>query len=278
MSSRRRGDARFDHGAQYFTARSGELARVIEDLAARGAVAPFEKERAPSGEARWVGTPSMRAVPQALSSGLDVRLEVRVTKLQWEAQAWRIDVEGGARLAASRLVVAIPAPQARDLLAASALPIPEPLARVEVAPCWALMAEVEAERAALPWTVRDAAPFSWICRQNDAETRTRWVAHADREFSERYLESSQDEIVERLAPPLLATIGATRVLGAVAHRWRFARTTRPAGVRAIAALDRRLVLAGDYCLGDRVEDAFTSGLAAAELISGLPGEQRTSGA
>ena len=74
-------------------------------------------------------------------------------------------------------------------------------------------------------------------------------------------------MLARLTPPLLEIIGVTRAVSAVAHRWRFARTTKPAGTRAIAELERRLVLAGDYCLGDRVEDAFTSGLAAAMLLS-----------
>jgi renalase len=267
MSTRRRDDATFDHGAQYFSVRSPAFARAIEDLSRRGAAGPFVKERAPSGEARWVGTPTMRALPQAMSLGLDVRLEARVTKLRRVGQEWDIELEGGARLGASAVVVAIPAPQARELLVASDVGVPEPLARVEVAPCWALMVEVEGELVEPPWTVRGAAPFSWICRQNDDGPRRRWVAHADRGFSERFLEDSPEEIVERLTPRLLETIGAARVVSAVAHRWRFARTTVPAGVPAIALLDGRLVLAGDYCLGDRVEDAFTSGLAAASLLT-----------
>jgi hypothetical protein len=267
MSTRRRDDgATFDHGAQYFTIRSPGLARVVEELAARGVVAPFVKERAPNGEARWAGTPTMRAVPQALSLGLEIRLGARVTKLGWDGRTWQVELEGGERLSASRVVVAIPAPQARDLLVASDQPVPERLLAVEVAPCWALMAEVEGS-AEPPWTVRGAAPFSWLCRQNDDGPRQRWVGHADSEFSARHLERSQEEVAAQLVPPLLEIVGAKRLVTAVAHRWRFARTTKPAGSPAIDVLERRLVLAGDYCLGDRVEDAFESGLAAAELLS-----------
>ena len=268
MSTRRREDgATFNHGTQYFTVRSPELARVVEALAARGAVVPFEKERSPTGEIRWSGAPTMRSVPQALSLDLDVRVGARVTKLRRDPTTWQIDIEGGERLAAASLVIAIPAPQARELLVTSAEPVPEALSAVEMAPCWALMVEVDGEPVEHPVTVRDAPPFSWLCRQDASGACARWVAHADRAFSERHLERSQDEIVTLLVPPLLEVLGAKRAVAAVAHRWRFARTTTPAGTPAIAALERHLVLAGDYCLGDRVEDAFTSGLAAADLLA-----------
>lgn len=268
MSTRRReGGATFDHGAQYFTVRSPELARVVEELAERGAVAPFLKERSPTGEIRWSGSPTMRSAPQALSLGLDVRVGARVTKLRRDPSTWHLELEGGERLAAARVVIAIPAPQARELLIRSEEPVPEALSAVEMAPCWALLAEVDGEPAEQPLTVRDAPPFSWLCRQDGSGARARWVAHADRAFSERHLERSQDEIVSLLVPTLLEVVGAKRAVAAVAHRWRFARTTTPAGTPAIAALERRLVIAGDYCLGDRVEDAFTSGLAAAELLA-----------
>jgi predicted NAD/FAD-dependent oxidoreductase len=267
MSTRRRDDATFDHGAQYFTVRSPALRQVVDDLAKVGAVGRFEKELAPSGEPRWAGTPTMRSLPQAMSIGLDVQLGARVTKLWRVGQAWEVELEAGTRLEAARVVVAIPAPQARELLVASAEPVPEALARVEVAPCWALMVEVEGERSERPWTMRDTPPFSWLCRQSDAASRSRWVAHADREFSERFLELSQEEVVEMLSSRVLETIGAARLVSAAAHRWRYARTTEPAGVPAIVLAERRLVLAGDYCLGARVEDAFTSGVMAAALLT-----------
>lgn len=266
MSTRRRDTVTFDHGAQYFTARSPAFSREIEELAERGVVGPFVKERAPTGEARWVGTPTMRALPQAMSQGLDVRLEARVTKLRSVDRGWEVELDGGSRLDASRVVVAIPAPQARELLAASELDVPEALAQVEVAPCWAVMVEVEGG-ADPPWAMRDMPPFSWICRQNGDGPSWRWIAHVNRDFSERHLEDSQDEIVAQLTPSLLQHIGATRMVSATAHRWRFARTTKPAGAPALVAIERSLVLAGDYCLGDRVEHAFTSGLAAAALVS-----------
>jgi renalase len=266
MSTRRYGDVTFDHGAQYFTVRSPEFAALVEDLSRRGVVAPFGKELARSGEMRWVGTPTMRAVPQHLSLGLDVRTAARVTRLERDAEGWSVSLEDGTRLEASSVVLANPAPQARELLAASNEPIPESLLQVEVSPCWALMVEVQGEVGMRTPTLRDTPPFSWVCRQNDDGLQTRWIAHADREFSERYLESTQDEAVELLTPRLLALLGASRTSRASAHRWRFARTTKPAGMAAIPDLDRRLVLAGDYCLGDRVEDAFTSGLAAARAL------------
>jgi len=48
-----------------------------------------------------------------------------------------------------------------------------------------------------------------------------------------------------------------------AHRWRFARVTRPLTDTALCDAERRLLVCGDFCGGGRVEDAFRSGVAAA---------------
>ena len=52
-----------------------------------------------------------------------------------------------------------------------------------------------------------------------------------------------------------------RVTHAAAHRWRYARVTQALGRPFLRSLDGMLYLGGDWCIGARVEAAWTSGTA-----------------
>ena len=81
MATRRRGDLRFDHGAQYFTARDPRFRRLIDQwradkLVARwpGTVAEVRDghiEIKDDSTERWVGVPSMSVICRHLATGLD---------------------------------------------------------------------------------------------------------------------------------------------------------------------------------------------------------------
>jgi len=53
---------------------------------------------------------------------------------------------------------------------------------------------------------------------------------------------------------------------AAVHRWRYALADAPLGVPALWDADAGLGMCGDWCLGARVEDAFTSGRALAAMV------------
>jgi predicted NAD/FAD-dependent oxidoreductase len=56
---------------------------------------------------------------------------------------------------------------------------------------------------------------------------------------------------------------------AMAHRWRHARVRQPLGVDCVLHESGRLVVCGDWCLGDSVEAAWLSGLAAAGRLNAI---------
>jgi len=50
------------------------------------------------------------------------------------------------------------------------------------------------------------------------------------------------------------------------HRWRHGTADPPLAIGAIHDRDARITLCGDWCKGSRIEDAFLSGLEAANAI------------
>jgi renalase len=95
----------------------------------------------------------------------------------------------------------------------------------------------------------------------------RWIVHASPSWSRANLELHGMEARTRLMDALSALsdepMPSPRY--AVAHRWRFARVETPLGKPWMETEDGA-VLAGDWCLGARLEAAFESGRAAADRI------------
>jgi predicted NAD/FAD-dependent oxidoreductase len=263
MATRRAmlGDApvRFDHGAQYFTARGDDFAALLAQMG------PVCAQWADGADAlHLVGVPGMSSLPRAMADGLDLRLEAEVTGLRAGARGW--DVEAGAqRFRARRVVMTVPAPQAARLLG-DAHPLHRPLAAVSMAPCLTLMAAFPAD-CPRPFLSRVSAtePLAWIAQDSSKPGRdgalVTWVAQASADWSRANLELDLEALALRMLPLLADAIGASpdAAVHFAAHRWRYARATDVPGVPFLRSDDRTLYLGGDWCLGARVEAAFCSG-------------------
>ena len=86
--------------------------------------------------------------------------------------------------------------------------------------------------------------------------------------SAQHLEETPETITARMLPMLAQAIGVKPQLAvyAAAHRWRYARTTSPLNTPFLCGEDETLHVGGDWCLGARVEAAWSSGTAIADAI------------
>jgi hypothetical protein len=260
------GEAAFDHGAQYVTAREPGFAAALAALG--DAAARWDVDTA---NPRFVGRPGMSGIVRAMSAGIEVRQRTEVSRLWAEPGGWRIEATG-TQIAAERVVLTVPAPQVGALLE-EGHPLGEAISAVRMAPCLTLMAAF-AHGSPTPFRTRqeEDGPVAWIAQDSSKPGRgraaTAWVAQAGPAWSARYLEEPPHAMVARLLPELCSAIGAdpSSVLHAGAHRWRHARVTAPLGIPFLADASGTLHLAGDWCLGARVEASWLSGSAAAQDI------------
>jgi len=275
LATRRTADGlTFDHGAQYVTAKGVAFAAYLEAAQAAGAAASWRPRGSDEAGGDWiVGAPGMKALAAPLAAGLDIRFETSVREVAPAQGGWRLTSAGEPGDGVyDAVVIAVPAPQAAPL-AAAAPELSAHLARVEIAPCWALMLAFEEARAAPfdVWRGREG-PIAWLARNagkpGRAPTLETWVAHASPDWSAEHLELEKDEAAARLTPLVLERLGdpAAQPALAVAHRWRYALTTQPAGAPYLADASGSLFVAGDWLLGARVEYAYDSGRAAAEAL------------
>lgn len=260
-------DLEFDHGAQYFTVRDQRFAAAVEQwqrdrLVARWTprIVSFDgegwEEVAP-GVDRYVGLPGMAAIAAALAQPLDVRYLSHVDSLEPLTREF------------DRVIVAVPPGQAKAL-AAGTPALAARLAAMAMTPCWAVLAAFDEPVAArFDAAFVSGSALGWIARNQSKPRRDwkvdTWVLHATTTWSAAHLDDEADLVGAFLMEAFedLVRAGLPRAFYATTHRWRYAVADPPLGIGAIHDAESRITLCGDWCAGSRVEDAFLSGLAAA---------------
>lgn len=279
MSTRRlptpAGEAHFDHGAQYFTVRDEGFRRRVDAWIAEGAAAPWPS----AGSQAYVGVPAMNAPVRKMANGQTVHWSALVTQIESFGHGWRLFVERGDVVDVDAAIIAVPAEQASALLASVA---PDLTARAGTAPsepCWTVMLAFSEAVAVARNCWRGDDVIGWAARNNSKPRRSgpeSWVAQASPDWSKRHLEADPDWVAITLKAALsnLLETELPPAIGQASHRWRFARSGAE-GSDAIFDRDRRLGLCGDWLIGPRVEAAWLSGTALAELVGVVGGSDLT---
>ncbi|RZV48582.1 MAG: FAD-binding protein [Acidimicrobiales bacterium] len=281
IASRRAGEARFDHGAQHFSARSAEFAAAVETWAQQGLVREWFRSASITDpkrgvEPRYVGTDGMRRIIERLADGLDVRTSVAIDRL--EAAGGGVGAVAGDDVVANAAVAILtpPVPQTRHLLEASGIRCPDDvrvmLEEVEYSACLAVMAQLDG-----PSGLTDGhqslseGPVAWIAdnHQKGVSASPAVTVHSTPEFAAAHLDADP----ERWAPLLSEAAGLhleSEIIEATTHRWRYAQPLNTFDVGAIGFhASFPVVLAGEVFSGARVEGAYTSGVAAASAALGF---------
>ncbi len=305
MATRSSAFGTFDHGAQYFTVRDPRFVRALQTVP--GVCKPWSANTVqvldehgqitaaglPAQEAHWVPTPGMNALARRWAEPLTgqrrAELETRVTRLDRDAlhpHQWQLHSRGagGAQHVYSgfdAVLLAIPAEQARLLLNTSQLTdgLAQQLDMVKVAPCWTLMlAFPQAMQPGLStlgpqWNAARSTHhrIAWLARESSKPGRgavERWTVQASAAWSQAHLEDDAQRVQAKL---LKAFSEVTGIHAEPAHvdsrRWRYAQTTQPLGKSHLWDVQTGIGVCGDWCLGQRVEDAFISGLELALTVA-----------
>jgi predicted NAD/FAD-dependent oxidoreductase len=284
MATRRAGIFEFDHGAQFFTARSRAFRGFLEPLIEAGVVADWRARFAELrrdekvGIRQWDGrqphyvcVPGMNAVGKALASGLDVRLETAVRSLARKGERWQLLGDGGKQLGEfDWVIVTAPSAQMAELLASTSLASAAANSRMQA--CCTLLIGFEGT-VDLSWQAAlvEDADISWISVNSSKPGRpatSSLVVHSTNHWADANIDDERDALQRHLADEVRDVTGIDPATAAFVglHRWRYANSDRQDG--DVYALDtgQRLAACGDWFVRGRVEGAFTSARALAERI------------
>jgi predicted NAD/FAD-dependent oxidoreductase len=214
----------------------------------------------------------MTALAKHLAESLKVELATTVSRVERKPdQLWHLStIDKTVAGPFDRLVVSIPAAQAKTLLCDCG-PVLGRIEPAEMQPCWAVLAGFD-RHIDVPYdgALVEHSPLAWIARNNSKPGRggaEAWVLHASANWSIQNLENSADMVAEGLLAEFQRlTSDNTRPSYVHAHRWRYAKASKPLNADAVWSPELGISVSGDWCAGSRVEDAYLSGIAAATHV------------
>ncbi len=280
IATRYAGKFEFDHGAQFFTARSAAFRDFLEPLIEQRVVANWparfaELERGRVTATRqwddsfphYVGAPRMNALGKTLAHDLDVRLATAVSELRRHGGGWRLfDAEQRDLGSFDWVVLTAPAPQTAALLPQSSQ-LGARSAAAAMRGCFALMLGFD-EQVELPFDaalVRDA-DISWISVNSSKPGRATaccLVVHSTNAWADVHLDDGIESVARHLRNEFSAVTGidVDAAPHCRVHRWRFANIDTQPGSDFFIDADSRIAACGDWFVRGRVEAAFASAAA-----------------
>ena len=273
LSSRRADGKRFDHGAREITLDPQRDQSIREEWINAGVACEWSPRMldGKSYPPRLVAVPAMNSLIRYLSEGLDLDFGVRIESIEYSSNTWILkDQHQDTVGIAHSIVLAIPAPQAIALLGTHANALVEELKTVEFNPIWAVLFDGPLpEDIGFDAAVHPHPAIEWLGGQATRPEREHdgaWVAHATTTWSLEHLEENPEDITQKISK-ICSEILNTQLNGyATAHRWRYARASRPLGKPCLVDSQQHLALAGDWCQGTTISDAMQSGEAAAAAL------------
>jgi predicted NAD/FAD-dependent oxidoreductase len=289
MATRQAKPYQFDHGAQFFTAKSGHFAGFLEPYIAAGHVARWDAEFVEiesdniicrrnwkDGPPHYVCVPQMNVLAKQMAVDLDVVFETLVTRIVAMGSRWRLEGEDQSSLGEFDWVaLAIPPKQALDLMPGSFAGL-DTIATKQMLGCYSLMLGFK-QALPLDWQAAfvSDADISWISNDSSKPGRPdcySLLVHSTNRWAEQNIEADQETVVAYLQAELERVI--RRDVSSADHvalqRWRYANIKKQNGANYLIDPDRQLAAVGDWCIHGRIESAYLSGFGLAqELISGF---------
>lgn len=289
MATRQAEPYQFDHGAQFFTAKSSQFADFLEPHVAAGHVARWDAEFVEiesnnivcrrnwiDGPPHYVCVPQMNVLAKQMAADLNVVVETRVTQIVAIESRWRLDDENQASLGEfDWVVLAIPSRQALDLMPGSFSGLGT-IAVKQMQGCYSLMLGFK-QPLPLDWQAAfvSGADISWISNDSSKPGRPgcySLLVHSTNRWAEQNIEADQNTVAAYLQAELARVIqqDVSRADHVALHRWRYANIARQNGADFLIDCDRRLAAVGDWCIHGRIESAYLSGFGLAqELLPAL---------
>ncbi|MDM0012038.1 FAD-dependent oxidoreductase [Variovorax sp. J22P168] len=287
---------RFDSGAQYFTVRDPRFALALETapqvckpwsanlvrvLDAHGRVA---EAALPAREPHFVAQPGMDSLVARWAAPLGEALVTgaQVTQIERDAldgRRWQLRTAGAddsqhVYSGFDAVLLAVPPARTRALLGDGRLSaeLSRRIEPVRIAPCWTLMiAFPQANQATLShlgpqWNAARSTHHrvAWLARESSKPGRDRierWTLQASAAWSQEHLRDDAARVEAKLLRAFSEITGVrAEPSHAQARCWPEAQTQVPVGKPHLWDAKARIGVAGDWCMGHRVEDAFLSGL------------------
>jgi predicted NAD/FAD-dependent oxidoreductase len=270
LATKRVGEAVFDQGAQYFTAKTNRFMTLVEEWQRHGLAGSWPEASAH----RWVGKPSMNSIGKYLAEGLEVKREAKVLGVRRVDKMWEVEIENQPILRVDRLALTAPVPQSLALLQTGNVELPANLAAglgaLRYHPCLALLLTLSgASLVPTEGLALSQGPVRWIAdnvkKGISPAVAAAVTVHLSPAFAAEHYAKTELELFPMIEPIITQWLGAP-VVNVTLHRWKFSEPITVFPDPCVWLEELSLGFAGDAFGGARVEGAALSGWALADKM------------
>jgi predicted NAD/FAD-dependent oxidoreductase len=289
MSTRYADPFYFDHGTQYFTARTKAFQAFLKPSMENGTIAEWSGKviNLEMGkkitkrlwfEPHFVATPNMNSLCKKLAEGLDVRVTVEVAPLaQKQSGVWMLQDKQGNMLGEYDWVISTAPPAQTLALFQVALADNSLLHTSRMQGCYALMIGFNK-----PWDkqwiaakVRDN-PIKWISinstKPGRSEEVTAIVVHSSNNWADEHIDDNMDVAQKFLLGQFEAVSGidCSNADYISTHRWKYAIVEETQKSGFYFDSDQGIAATSDWASTSRIEEVWLNAVGLAEdMISSL---------
>lgn len=274
MTHRYYNDFDFDHGAQYFTAKSPEFKFFIKYYYEQGVISLWNAQFIDYDEGtllvsrrwneqHWVAQPSMNALVKAMVKNHDIRLNHRITAVNRVGKYWGLLSQKSEIEYFDMVMFAIPAAQCRQLMPRD-FAFYSRLSEYIMSPCYSLMLGLN-KSPNIDWDVAHIhdSIISWISVNNSKPGRTdsvSIVAQSTNDWALKNYELNFNEVQDFMLEKVMNILNITGldITHVDLHRWRYANSPKRNGPLSYYDECLELGICGDWLQQGRVEAAFLS--------------------
>ena len=260
MSTRTIDNAKADHGAQYFAAKTPEFQALISELKSDSIIADWHL--AQRDNVRFVGAKGMNMIPKKMASTINALVNEKVVLIESNS----IKTESGNTYNFDNLIITIPIPQVIDLFEYSnlyfSLQDKLVLEQIEYQPCIAVMAVLKQPTEIVSGgIILENQPVAWIAdnfQKGITEIPTATI-HASGAYSAKRFDDDLQKVANDMLLSINQYVKPENIISFQTHRWKFSNATKRYENPFYQIENKNIYLGGDAFGIGNVEGAFLSG-------------------
>jgi len=279
MATKRIDDYHFDHGAQFFTAKSQEFKdfcnkakndKIIEewniDFVEIIGNKISKKYQFNNDKPHFVAKPQMNNLCKYIAQDLNILLGKQVKSINFDDKKWSLKTtEDEIFNNFDYLILAIPSHQVINLLPKNFKYL-DIISSIRMSGCFTLMLGFK-EKLSIEFgaALVKESNISWISVNSSKPERPKGfslIVNSSNKWADENIEEELEIIKEKMITSLRQIIDfdISNLSCQNIHRWRYANATLRTGDKSLFDPNLNLGVCGDWLISGRVENAFLSGL------------------
>lgn len=283
MATRRAEPFLFDHGAQFFKARTEAFHSFIKPMLDQGIIqiwnarfSEFKQNKLINkvildNDHHYVGVPGMNAIAKYLAKDIDVRVSTKIIAIQNHGK-WHLTNELGECVGIFDWVISTaPAQQTAELMPES-FNHHSYITSAKMVGCYSLMLGFH-QPLPLDFDIAliQQSDISWISVNSSKPGRGESfsiLVHSTNNWAELHSNDDREKVMEYLCHETNRIIGhdVNSATHKDLHHWRYANINRQPIQKILIDKDQKLAACGDWCIQGSVESAFINSLTVANSI------------